>query len=278
MIIVATHHIQTQSYLHILVLFWRVETHQECKHKLPAVKVIKSRSTMAIGSKERSAGSQKLKETKLIERAEKKAPLAMLYAFPSFDRSDSLIFFPTSLCRLMNSGDIPQLSKLVKSHFAKSCAINISFWDGPKIDVNFMLRMYAMMLEIHPDSIQVAQNTKVDGNRITSSIFAKHTDSRAIHHAVSRTTKDPYLSTKLLRERGEELQKVLQREPRSPEELQRYHEMAASDDDLTLYLHLEVDYLIDDLTKKVSHFSINGKITSMEVAKKDPAHLVKEEI
>lgn len=143
----------------------------------------------------------------------------------------------------------------------------MSFWEGPKIDVNFLLRLYTILLEVHPDSIQVAHNTKVDGNKITASIFAKHTDSRSIHEAVHRTTKDPFLSSKLVKGRAEEMRKVLQNDPRPPEELQRYQEMAASEDDLVLYLHLEVEYMIDDLTKKVSQFSMNGKITSMEVAK-----------
>jgi len=202
----------------------------------------------------------------------------MLYAFPSFDRSDSLIFLPTSLCRLLNSGDLPELSKLLRSHFAKACTINMSFWDGPKIDVNILLRLYTMLLEVHPDNIQVAQNIKVDGNKITASIYGKHTDSRALHEAVHRTNRDPFLTKKLIRGRAAEFQRVLKHDPRPPEELQRYHEMAASNDDLILYLHLDLEYTIDDLTKKVSNFSLNGRITSMEFAKKNTTSSLVEEL
>ncbi len=242
------------------------------------MKVIKSHRTIAVGSKERAARSQKLTDTKLAEKAEKKASVAMLYAFPSFDRSDSLIFLPTSLCRLLNSGDIPELSKLLRSHFAKTCTINMSFWDGPKIDVNILLRLYTMLLEVHPDNIQVAQNIKVDGNKITASIYGKHTDSRALHEAVHRTNRDPFLTKKLKRGRAAEFQRVLKHDPRPPEELQRYHEMAASNDDLVLYLHLDLEYTIDDLTKKVSNFSLNGRITSMEFAKKNTTSSLVEEL
>ena len=226
-------------------------------------KVAKSSSNSAIvASKGKVTKSQALKGgSKWLEKAEQKAAVAKLYAFPSFDRSDSIIFMPTSLCRLMNSGDIPAISKLIRSHFSKTCEIKMSYWNGPSIDVNFLLKMYQMLLEVHPDSIQVAQNIKVDGNKITASIFAKHTDNRAIHDAVHRTTDDPVFMETMRKGRIEELHQFGNC---TEEEMTRYEQIVSSHDDLLMYFHLELEYIIDDLTKKVSQFTVNGKITAIE--------------
>lgn len=214
-------------------------------------------------SKGKQTALQRPKGSKWLEKAEKKAAVAMLYAFPSFDRSDSLIFLPTSLCRLMNSGDIPAISKLIMSHFSKTCVIKMSYWDGPSIDVKFLLKMYKMLLEVHPDSIQVAQNTKVDGNKITAQIFAKHTDSRVIHNAVRRTTNDPVFTETMRKNRVEELHQF---GSATAAEMERFEQIAAShdEDDLLVYFHLDVEYIIDDLTKKVSQFNVTGKVTGLE--------------
>lgn len=234
--------------------------------------VVKPNSTKAVKSRSNSAmtatkvvKAQTSKGSKWLVKAEQKAAVAKLYAFPSFDRSDSLIFLPTSLCRLMNSGDIPAISKLVRSHFSKTCDIKMSYWDGPSIDVTFLLKMYQMLLEVHPDSIQVAQNIKVDGNKITASIFAKHTDSRAIHDAVHRSTDDPIFSETMRKGRIEELHQFGNC---TDEEMKRYEQIVSSHDDLVMYFHLELEYIIDDLTKKVSQFTVNGKITAIEPTNK----------
>ena len=156
----------------------------------------------------------------------------------------------------MNCGDMAATSRLITSHFSKTCEIKLSYLDGPNIDVKFLLKMYNMLMEIHPDGIQVAQNTKVDGNKITASIFSKYTDNRTIHEAVRRTTDDPVFSEAMKKERVEELRDF---------GISKDHEqLAASQDDLLMYMHLEVEYLIDDMTKKVSKFTVNGKITAIE--------------
>eukprot|EP00598_Pedospumella_elongata_P009450 CAMPEP_0185014596 /NCGR_PEP_ID=MMETSP1098-20130426/99399_1 /TAXON_ID=89044 /ORGANISM="Spumella elongata, Strain CCAP 955/1" /LENGTH=327 /DNA_ID=CAMNT_0027543691 /DNA_START=53 /DNA_END=1036 /DNA_ORIENTATION=- len=193
--------------------------------------------------------------------ATSRASEAMLYAFPSFDRSDSLIFLTTSLCRHMNCGDMAATSRLITSYFSKTCEIKLSYWDEPSIDVQFLLKLYQMLLEVHPDSIQVAQNIKVDGNTITASIFSKYTDNRTIHNAVCRATVAPTFSNAMKVGRAEEFRQI---GISTTHEMKDYEQLVASQDDLRMYMHLEVEYVIDDMTKKVSKFTVNGKITAIE--------------
>jgi len=185
----------------------------------------------------------------------------MLYAFPSFDRSDSLIFLPTTLCRHMNCGDMAATSKLITTYFSKTCEIKLSYWEEPGIDVKFLLKLYQVLLEVHPDSIQVAQNIKVDGNKITASILSKYTDNRIIHDAVRRATVDPVFSNAMKSGRAEEFRQI---GISATHEMKNYEQMVTSQEDLLIYMHLELEYLVDDLTKKVSQFTVNGKITSIE--------------
>eukprot|EP01032_Pedospumella_encystans_P022065 gene22065-25014_t len=224
-------------------------------------KVVKSCKGSTKLASNKVVKTQLFKGSRWLEKAERKASEAMLYAFPSFDRSDSLIFLTTSLCRHMNCGDMAAISRLITSHFSKSCDIKLSYWDEPSIDVQFLLKLYQMLMEVHPDSIQVAQNIKVDGNKITASIFSKYTDNRTIHDAVRRATVDPTFSNAMKVGRAEEFRQI---GISTTYETKDYEQMVASQDDLRMYMHLEVEYVIDDMTKKVSKFTVNGKITAIE--------------
>eukprot|EP01032_Pedospumella_encystans_P010452 gene10452-12212_t len=47
-----------------------------------------------------------------------------IYAFPSFVKSDALIYLPNTLSLYMNTGDVPALSKLLLSHCDKKCIVD----------------------------------------------------------------------------------------------------------------------------------------------------------
>lgn len=47
----------------------------------------------------------------------------VIVAFPSFDKCDSLVYFPTTFTKHLNNGDMSALGKLFVSHLDKNCDI-----------------------------------------------------------------------------------------------------------------------------------------------------------
>ncbi len=219
-----------------------------------------------MGSKITSRGSRRTSPTmmKSNKKNEQIAPFATLYAFPSFDKCDSLIYLPTALTRHMNSGDVPSLSKLLRTHLDKNCAVHLLFLNSQALSVNMLILTYKLMMDLHPDTLQVAHNIKVDGNKISASVLVKYTDNVLIHESLRRTNKNPTFTPVLQMDRVEGWEKECVAAGRSEQETQHYLALATSRADLSINLHMQLELIVDDLTKKVSQFSMSGRVTSMQ--------------
>ena len=214
----------------------------------------------------RGSGSRRASPTmmKSNKKNEQIVPFATLYAFPSFDKCDSLIYLPTALTRHMNSGDVSSLSKLLRTHLDKNCAVNLAFLNNQALNVNILIMTYKLMLDLHPDTLQVAHNIKVDGNKISASVLVKYTDNVLIHESLRRTNKNSTFTPVLQMDRVEGWEKECASAGRSEQETQHYLALATSRADLCINLHMQLELIVDDLTKKVSQFSMSGRVTSMQ--------------
>lgn len=192
-----------------------------------------------------------------------KAPLMKMYAFPVFDKCDSTVFLPTSLSKHLNTGDMKAVSNLLSSRLDKNCAISFPFFAPGQINVRYLIKAFEIISELHPDMIACASNTTVSDNIIKASIHTKYTECKAIHDSVRQTITDPMFATLRTADRVEELQHELERENRSQEDKDQFLAMAAAGTDLLVYIHLELEMAVDDLTKKVSRFSMSAQLTSM---------------
>lgn len=219
-----------------------------------------------------TASKKKLdRERKSIEKAQLQYFVKpLLYAFPSFDKSDALIYLPTTLTRHMNSGDSDATAKLILSHLDKNCMIDLAHYPRSFLNAKSFVKMLDLITDLYPDSIICAQQTKVDGNRISASLFAKFTDNRLVYDSVRKNLQDPAMCLLFGLPREEKLRKTLQDEPRPEEESRQILTFAESDQDLLVYVHVELTMTVDDLTKKVSEFCVSSRRTSM--------HLVGENI
>lgn len=186
-----------------------------------------------------------------------------MYVFPVFDKCDSTLFLPTSLSKHLNSGDMKAVSNLLYTRLDKNCAISFLSFAPGQINVRYLIKAFEIISELHPDMIACASNTTVSENVIKASIHTKYTECKAIHDSVRQTITDPMFAKLRTADRVEELQHELERENRSEEEKQQFLAMAASGTDLLVYIHLELEMAIDDLTKKVNRFSMSATLTSM---------------
>lgn len=164
----------------------------------------------------------------------------------------------------MNSGDVRAMGKLLRSHLDKNCAVNLSFLNSQMLNVNMLIMTYKLMLDLHPDTLQVAHNITVDGNKIRATLLVKYTDNVLIHESIRRTNKDPTFAPVLQMDRVEGWEKECRAAGRSFQETQQYLALATSRADLCINLSMQLELTVDELTKKVSQFSMTGTVTSMQ--------------
>lgn len=196
----------------------------------------------------------------------RRPPSNILYAFPNFDKCDSLLYFPTTFARHLNTGDMTALTKLFNTHVDKKCNVAMFHCFKKFVTPRYLLRSYEVMNELQPDRIMCVHNTKVVENQINASIHIKFTDSKAIFDAVAGSIPDPQVAHLISRDRKENLIHKLTRFERQDDLQKHYLALAELDVDVVVYFHLNMNITFDDVTKKITGMGFAGRLTSMQIA------------
>lgn len=192
---------------------------------------------------------------------------AMLYAFPSFDRCDSLLFLPSTIMTHLNKSDLSSLSKLFHAYMDKNCSIQISYMGDETLNVTSLIKFHTLLDELNPDSIVCVHTTKVVENQILASAYTKYTASKTIYDSVARSVTDPLFLPMFGLQRDASIIRSIKRESRSDAEktqLSNIIHAAESGCDLQLYLRLDLVFTFDDFTKKVTHYQVTEQLTSIK--------------
>lgn len=185
----------------------------------------------------------------------------ILYIFPSFDRSDALLFLPSTFASYINTANFNAMAKLFQTNFDKNCKFSTPF--GPDSVASF-LHFKQMLNEFHPDSIFCVHSTKVVENQIRSSVYAKFTSCKTIYDAVSKTVKNPLFMPFFGVQRSEHMRLAIEMSNCSEEEKNKMSIIVSSDADYVIYMHTECTYTFDDFTKKITRFDMTADFTSFE--------------
>lgn len=198
----------------------------------------------------------------------------ILYAFPSFDRCDSLLFFAHSLARHLNSGDIPSVAKLFASHLSSSCHIQSvkASYSGnqsiirPTMDIPTMLRMYEIHDDIFPDRISCVRSVQVDGNQIKALMYIKFTNSPAIFSAVAGATKEPLFASFFGKDWKSLQRQKIEEDDRPEQEKEEIFKMVDEGRDMVVHARMQYTLTIDDRTRKIKAWKAVMNTTSVFAA------------
>lgn len=192
----------------------------------------------------------------------------MLYAFPSFDRCDSLLFFPSTLARHLNSGDIPALAKLVSDHIGKNCNIRSSKPSPHTMDVKTMIRKCEIVEELHPDHITCIHSTQVEGNQIKGMGFMKFTCSRAISQHMLKKIQGTDFSGIFKCSWDDDIRPSVEQQTTWPEEdKQKMLQVIDAGADFIVHAKMQITITLDDSTRKIKSLVFDIDNTSMQEAK-----------
>lgn len=186
----------------------------------------------------------------------------ILYVFPVFDKCDSLIYFPNTMTRHLNSSDFPGLLKLFHTHLERTC--DITFCSGINPTIRQMVKLFELMDQIHPDNIMCVHNTKVIENEIQATTYAKFTDCRPLRESVIRNTSDA-LALQMFGDREEcfreKMQPTQEIDDIKKEELDA---ILKSNSDVAVYMKITILLTFDVNTKKGVKLAFNTEITSLQ--------------
>ena len=183
----------------------------------------------------------------------------VLYAFPSYDKCDSLIYFPTALSRLLNSSDFDNLSKLFKTHLDNNCNFDFGCRRLKPTIANLM-EIFTFSAELYPDWFMCAHSTSVVENQIRTTVHLKFSDIKSI--------KDSLLHTKTTPTQCSILQESIERDQYetyglNEQEHQIIKEKLRESTDLVVYIRMEIILTVDQSTGKIVCWDSTNAITSV---------------
>lgn len=185
-----------------------------------------------------------------------------LYAFPSFDKCDSLVFFPSTMSRHLNSGDYSSLAQLMAAHLHRQCAVRISPTGNYRINAATFIKMFEVMNEAHPDSVLCVHTTKVVENVINARMYFKFTDSQIINQSMARRLTDETFNPMFARPRSDRFKDNMNLTSKSSAERAAINAIVDSDVDLVVYGKVDLR-LIFDGAKKVTDIDFMCEFTSL---------------
>jgi len=187
-----------------------------------------------------------------------------LHPFPSFDKCDSLLFFPSTFSSCMNSADLPSMAKLLKYRTDKNCTFTMR---GRQMDLESYLYGFEIINEMHPDSMLAVHQTKVVGNQIRASVYIKYTENRVIRNAMEKSIKDPtFLDVcPTPRPNTQDLEEYLS--TKTEDEREQLIALVNSTDELRVYAKGVLTLTFDDYTRKITHFDSTCEYTSFGAAR-----------
>jgi len=196
----------------------------------------------------------------------RRPPSAILYAFPTFDKCDSLLYFPTTMTRHLNSGDMAGLTKLFNTHFDKKASFNLSSCQHSVNTTQQLLKSYEYSNDLQPDRIMCVHSTKVVENTIETTIHMKFTDCAAIYESVLERviSRNDLPVMHVTGDRTADIKAHISEALHLPASTkQHYLSLADSGVDFVVYVQLNTAFTFDDMTKKITFMSCSGRLSSM---------------
>jgi hypothetical protein len=189
----------------------------------------------------------------------RKSAGAMIYSFPSFDKCDSLLFFPATFTKCLNSGDLPSLSKLILSRIDQRCDVSLA---NINVSVPNMVTMFGIMNEVHPDSVMCVVGTKVVENQIRAKICYKYTDNKTLRESMEKSFPDPivYKACSGPRTDPDQLMQFVQSKPANERAEIAYTLQHA--EEVVIYGNSYMTLTFDNYTKKVTGLQLECEFTS----------------
>ena len=184
---------------------------------------------------------------------------AALHPFPVFDRCDSLLFFPTSFSSFLNSGDMSNLARLMKTRIDMDCTVHLC---GLVLNIPKMVKIFECMNDLHPDNITCVHTTNVVGNQLRAVMYCKYTESKFLRETLTQTYPDKE-TLLLCTSACTDMMKLNQFLATRPESEQPHlSDLFCNHGELLVYSKTYLTLTFDETTKTITNFAMDCEFTS----------------
>jgi hypothetical protein len=203
----------------------------------------------------------------------RRARATKLFVFPSFDKCDALLYFPSTMSRYLNSGDLDRLGVLFDTHLDKKCQV-IAPCDVA-VDVGLCMKFFETESLWQADFVSCVHSTKVVEDEIISTVYFKFTDNQFIYNSVAGSVKEeafkPVFCVDKLR--SERFEAALKLNYLSEQEQDRVRSVLNSDVDVEVYGSVVFKLKIDSSRNKIVQFTSELSPNKL-VLSSDPSVLI----
>ena len=126
-------------------------------------------------------------------RAEDRPFKLSLYPPPNLDRGDSIVYFPSSMARMINSEDAQAFAKLLQRHCSEHCELLISRKMQIKLPLAKHVNLFSVTTALQAASVYSMQSTKIVGNQVHAVLHYQYTDLPQMHEYAKSYVTDPLL-------------------------------------------------------------------------------------
>jgi len=197
----------------------------------------------------------------------------VLVAFPSFDKCDSLVYFPHTIVRYLNASDIDAASKLLNKYMNKSCKITLNGKNVSELSLDNYKQIMTVGNDLEPDRVMCVHSTKVVENHIMATIYLKVTDVQSLYTSLSRTSDmfndETFKRIGMFPDRAQRFQYYASESPHNEALTQELMSFAQLEENVLIYMRVDFTLTVDPYTKKIVHFTHGYEITSVHLAGSD---------
>jgi len=191
------------------------------------------------------------------------ANMKKMCPFPVFDKSDAMLYLPSTMAKLANSGDIEKFTTLLRTHSDKNAKVILCNKTNLEMPVSKFLELVELVDDLYPDSMNCMHSTKVINNKIVAVMYYKYTDTPEIYEHTESMVTDPLFRTFFVGSRKEIVQRALQLHSKS-ETLQKDINMLIDmQEELQMYGKSDLVMTFDPVSKKIMTYEYYSTATSV---------------
>eukprot|EP00598_Pedospumella_elongata_P006564 CAMPEP_0184973404 /NCGR_PEP_ID=MMETSP1098-20130426/5201_1 /TAXON_ID=89044 /ORGANISM="Spumella elongata, Strain CCAP 955/1" /LENGTH=304 /DNA_ID=CAMNT_0027495857 /DNA_START=95 /DNA_END=1009 /DNA_ORIENTATION=- len=191
------------------------------------------------------------------------ANMKKMCPFPVFDKSDAMLYLPSTMAKLANSGDIEKFTTLLRTHSDKNAKVILCNKTNLEMPVSKFLELVELVDDLYPDSMNCMHSTKVINNKIVAVMYYKYTDAPEIYEHTESMVTDPLFRTFFVGSRKEIVQRALQLHEKS-ETLQKDINMLIDmQEELQMYGKSDLVMTFDAVSKKIMTYEYYSTATSV---------------
>lgn len=191
------------------------------------------------------------------------ANMKKMCPFPVFDKSDAMLYLPSTMAKLANSGDIEKFTTLLRTHSDKNAKVILCNKTNLEIPVSKFLELVELVDDLYPDSMNCMHSTKVINNKIVAVMYYKYTDTPEIYEHTNSMVTDPLFRTFFVGSRKDIVQRALQLHSKSDTLQKDINTLIDMQEELQMYGKSDLVMTFDAYSKKIMTYEYYSTATSV---------------